>query len=533
MHTIRILALACLLGFLLQGCQSSTAQEETADMQRPNILLFLTDDQSWLHAGAYGNEQVRTPAFDRVAQEGVLFTHSFATAPSCTPSRSSILTGQEIWRIREAGVLFGSIPPDIPLFTHLLADAGYHVGYTGKGWAPGNWSDLGLDREPLIKAYNDRLEVEIAEFIDRRDYTANFEDFLEDRQEGAPFFFWMGTTEPHREYQYGVGEKEAGHNLDEIDVPPFLPDHEIVRRDIADYYYEIEWLDTHLASTLEVLEERGELDNTLVVVTSDNGMPFPRAKVNLYDWGTRMPLAIRWGKEVPAGRTIDDFVSHTDFAPSFLEAAGVDIPNVITGRSLLSMLRSESSGRVEEARDHVYTALERHTYCRPDGATYPARALRTYDYLYIRNFEPDRWPTGGPSFVSSNKTFHGDIDACPTKTVMMEGQETYPRLYELGFGKRPLEELYRVADDPGQIHNLAGDANYAAVKDSLYDIMETHLRATGDPRIEGQDPWQDIVYHQTTGFGSTYNELLSPAERARARLRPSNHPELPMKALVE
>ena len=176
-------------------------------------------------------------------------------------------------------------------------------------------------------------------------------------------------------------------------------------------------------------------------------------------------------------------------------------------------------------RDKVFTALERHTYCRPGGATYPIRALRTYDYLYIRNFEPDRWPTGGPDFISSNKTTHGDVDACPLKSFMLVKQDIYPEEFDLCFGKRPSEELYLVRQDISQVNNLAEDPRYQSVKDSLWNILTSYLTSTGDPRIEGKDPWQDYVYHQYDGFGSVYNKILPPSERARARLRPSHQPK--------
>jgi uncharacterized sulfatase len=510
--------LACCL-FVMPGC------EQHAWLERPNILFVISDDQSWLHTGIAGDPVVQTPAFDRVAKEGLLFTHSFCTSPSCTPSRSSILTGQEIWRIKQAGLLHSSIPPELPLVTHLLSDAGYRVGYTGKGWNPGDPHYLGLEKDPFIKEYNNRMEGRIAEGISPVDYSANFSDFLEDRKENEPFFFWFGAREPHRGYAFGIGEKEAGLDPGLVEVPDFWPDVPLVRKDILDYYYEIMWFDTHLGSMIEKLEEIGELDNTILVVTSDNGMPFPRAKVNLYDWGTHMPLAIRWGDKIKPGRIIEDFVSHTDFAPTFLEAAGLPVPEQMTGRSLMNIFESEQSGRIEPDRDKVFTALERHTYCRPYGATYPIRALRTYDYLYIRNFEPDRWPTGGPDFISSNKTTHGDVDACPIKSFLLVKQDIYPEEFDLCFGKRPPEELYSVREDIGQVNNLADDPLYQSVRDSLQHILTSHLKATGDPRIEGKDPWQDYVYHQYDGFGSVYNKILPPSERARARLRPSHQPK--------
>ncbi len=497
---------------------------QAAENSKPNILLVLADDQSWLHTSIAGNKVIKTPAFDRVAEEGVLFNNAFASCPSCTPSRTAILSGQDIWRTEEAGLLMGAIPKELKLFTHILDDNGFHVGYTGKGWAPGNWSYLGLTKEPLVKEYNSRLEKEIAYGIDRRDYTANFKDFLDDRKDDEPFFFWFGSTEPHREYQFGVGEKEAGLNSADVEVPSFWPDNEIIRQDIMDYYYEIMWYDTHLAGMIYELEQAGELDNTIIIVTSDNGMPFPRAKVNLYDWGTHMPLAIRWGNQVKGGRKVDDLVSLTDLAPTILEAVGLEVPSEITGNSLMSILTSEKEGIVETSRDKVFTGLERHTYCRPEGGTYPCRAIRTHDYLYIRNFAPDKWSTGGPEFISSNKTTHGDVDACPTKAFLLENENTMPKFFDLNFGKRPAEELYDVKNDPGQINNLAADPSYAKVKKKLAAELLDYLEKTNDPRVEGKDPWQGYIYHQKTGFGSTYNKALPEHRRSRAKLRPSDHP---------
>ena len=485
----------------LAGC---SARRGTSG-SRPNILFAFADDQSWPHAGALGDRVVHTPAFDRVAREGVLFTHSFCAAPSCTPSRSAVLTGRHLWQVEEGGVLYGTLPPKYPLYTHLLEDAGYYTGYTGKGWGPGDWRAAGLSRSPTGKQYRERrMPAPIPEGINKLDYAGNFADFLDGRPAGAPFCFWFGSTEPHRIYQNGIG-LQSGKKLEEVAVPPFWPDVEVVRGDILDYYCEIEWFDAHLASMIARLEKAGELDNTLIVVTSDNGMPFPRAKVNLYDWGLRMPLAIRWGSRISGGRIVDDLVSHVDFAPTFLGAAGIEAPREMAGRSLLPLLTSTNAGIVEPDRDQVHAALERHTLCRPHNATYPIRSIRTREFLYLRNFEPDRWPTGGPTFVSSNKTYHGDVDACPTKSFMVDeaNQRRYPREYDLCFGKRPSEELYAVNSDPGQIHNLASDPGHREIKQQLRDRLEAYLKQTGDPRIEGRDPWQGYLYRQNTGSGRT------------------------------
>jgi N-sulfoglucosamine sulfohydrolase len=288
-----------------------------------------------------------------------------------------------------------------------------------------------------------------------------------------------------------------------------------------DYQAEIDWFDSQLAKLLARLEEMRELDRTLIVVTSDNGMPFPRAKANLYDWGVRMPLAMRWGGHVTAGRVIEDFTSHIDLAPTFLDAAGLKPAQGMSGRSLLPLL----AGTRVAAQDCVFTGMERHTWCRPDGATYPMRAIRTREFLYIRNFAPDRWPTGGPEFVSSNKTFHGDVDEGPTKTFMVAEQKRYGREFELGFGKRPAEELYDLAKDPFQVNNVAGEAPYADARRRLRGRLESYLKDTGDPRAAGQDPWQGYAYRQTIGFGASFNRSLSEEERRIARTRDTHKPE--------
>jgi len=501
-------------GFTLSSCRRAS---------RPNILFVIADDMSYPHASAYGDKVVSTPAFDRVALEGALFTNSFCASPSCTPSRSAVLTGRPIWSVGEAGVLYGTMPAKYALFPHVLEDDGYFTGYTGKGWGPGDWKAAGLQRNPTGREFNSRRHAQpVADGIDVRDYAANFEDFLNARPQNRPFCFWLGATEPHRVYAKGAGLK-AGKKLDAVRVPPFLPDTEEIRSDLLDYYQEIEWMDTQLARALKVLEKTGQLDDTIVVVTSDNGMPFPRAKVNLYDGGVHMPLAIRWGRRITAGTRVNAMVSHTSFAATLLEAADVERPESILGPSIWPLLKNPDADSV----DRIFTGMERHTMCRPDGATYPMRAIRTKTHLYVRNFEPDRWPTGGPDFISSNKTYHGDVDGCPTKDFMLQpaNQQKFAREHELCFGKRPTDELFDVRDDPWQVKNLATDPRYASMKASMLDSLTGHLKSTGDPRMEYRDPWKDYPYRQTTGFGASFNKALSPEERKGALDRATHKPE--------
>jgi N-sulfoglucosamine sulfohydrolase len=448
------------------------------DDTRPNILFAIADDWGWPHAGAYGDEVVRTPTFDRLAGEGVLFEHAYVSSPSCTPSRNAILTGQYHWRLEEGANLWSTLHTKFPVYPLLLKTAGYHVGRWRKSWGPGNLAAGGyVDQHPAGD-----------------NYPKGFESFLAARPEGAPFCFWLGSSDPHRGYKKGSGAA-SGLDVDAIEVPAFYPDEPEIRSDIADYYFEVERFDSDVARALELLEEAGELENTIVVMTGDHGMPFPRCKSNLYDMGTRVPLAIRWGDEVKGGRKVTDFVSFVDLAPTFLEAGGVSVPEAMSGNSLMRLLKSQSSGRVEVARDRVVFGKERHVPAQESPSTggYPCRGLRTDGYLYIRNFEPERWPAG----VSENATHpmghFADCDNGPTKQLLMENRES--KFFELAFARRPAEELYDVARDPNQIDNLADDPEYADVKSRLAALLMAELEATADPRASGEAvPFDDYPY---------------------------------------
>jgi len=484
--------------FTLAARMSKAASSE---IKRPNILFCMSDDQTWLHTSIGGDPVVKTPHFDRVAREGILFTNSFTACPSCAPARASILTGQNFWRLEEGGLLFGRLKKKFPIYTKLLADAGYYVGQTGKGYGPANqrfdytWKNpCGKVWEKLTKEDEEDQEAEGIEHID---YAGAFDNFMKARDRSKPFCFWYGGCEPHRDYIYGSGVK-SGMKLDKVKVPPFLPDVHQVRHDICDYLFEIEWFDKHLGKMLKTLENSGELDNTIIVVTSDNGMPFPRAKATVYNYGVHMPLAIRWGKGIKnPGRVIDDFVNHIDFAPTFLEAAGLKVPKEMTGRSLMDLFQSNKSGWFDPARDMTVTGLERHVWARPEGKTYPRRAIHTKDYVYIRNYEPDRWPMGGPDFEFPEVGTFGDIDAGPTKSFMMahHEEENVKGLFAKSFGKLPAEELYAIDKDPPQLNNLADNPAYTKVKERLRKQMEDYQKKTGDPRASGESPWDDYPFY--------------------------------------
>ena len=310
-----------ILAALGLGLLSANVADEQADV-RPNILFCIADDWGWPHAGSYGDPVVQTPAFDRLANEGVLFEHAYVSSPSCTPSRNAVLTGQFHWRLRDGANLHSTLDVTIPVYPLLLEAEGYHVGRWRKSWGPGRLGPGG---------YKDGAHPA------GKNYKNGFEQFLDARPEGAPFCFWLGASDPHRGYKLGSG-KESGMDLDAIPVPGFWPNVETVRSDIADYYFEVQRFDSDVASAIALLEERDELENTLIVMTGDHGMPFPRCKSNLYEMGVHVPLAMRWGKSVKPGRRVTDFVSLTDLAPTFLELAGVDVPEAMTGRSLVTVL---------------------------------------------------------------------------------------------------------------------------------------------------------------------------------------------------
>jgi len=439
---------------------------------RPNILLCIADDWGWPHAGAYGDPLVQTPTLDRLAREGVLFTRAFVAAPTCTASRGALLTGQAIHRLEEGANLWSRLPAKFRCYPELLREAGYEVGFQGKGWAPGSLEDTGRTENPAGPKYK------------------NFQQFLDKLPPGKPFCFWFGSTDPHRPYELGAGAA-SGMDPAKVRVPGWLPDTPTVRSDLCDYYFEVERFDRDVGQILALLEKRGLLENTLVVVTGDNGPPFPRGKANLYDAGCRVPLVAAWKGKIPGGRKVNDFVSLADLAPTFLEAAGLKPLPEMTGRSLLPILCSDKSGQVDPTRDHVFLERERHAWVRPEGKSYPIRAVRTEQFLYIRNFRPDLWPAGDPDFPNV-VGFYGDVDSSPTKTEILQRQAepAIAPFYQRAFAKRPAEELYDLRTDPDQLHNVAGQAPYAQIQTDLRRRLEEWMRQTGDPRAQGEtDRW--------------------------------------------
>ena len=482
--------LAAGLLLILNSFQPSISRAtETEQKGRPNILFIIADDASRDSMGVYGSTYVDTPNFDRIAHEGVLFTQAYNCNPKCAPARACVLTGRYSWQLQEACNHNPFLDKRWVFYPFLLEQAGYCVGYTGKGWGPGEFAgyDASKSKDKLNPAGHPFLKKTIKppyKGINNIDYAGNFEAFLEQRPKDQPFCFWLGTKEPHR--GYGKDNwKLDGRDLSKVTVPAYYPDNATIRGDLADYAIEVEWYDKHIGEALQHLQRQDMLDNTLIIATSDHGMPFPRVKGQIYDDGFHVPMAVRWGDKIKPGRIVTDFITFPDVAPTIMQAAGLALHPQMTGQSFLPQLLSNETGRVDPTRDHTLLGKERHDIGRTDGEQlsvgYPARAIRNDKFLYVRNFKPDRWPGGDPKYGLMN------CDGSPTKSYLTGLSMADPdfRFYEFSFGKRPQEELYDMNTDPDCMRNLADKTQFAEIKAALWDQLQQELSDQGDPRILG------------------------------------------------
>ncbi|QQS48967.1 MAG: sulfatase [Acidobacteriota bacterium] len=516
---------------LLPLILSSPELKKAEAQQQPNILFCFADDWG-RYASIYAelekhpslNQVVKTPNIDRVAREGALFRRAFVNAPSCTPCRSSLLSGRYFFNTNRGAILHTAEWDDsIPSFPHLLRDAGYHIGETYKVWSPGTPNDapFGAGKHAYEKAGNlpNNFSENVTEMMSSGEslesarekvysqVRQNFEHFLADRKEGQPWLYWFGPTNTHRRWIKGSGKKLWGIDPDNLKgkLPPFLPDVHEVREDLADYLGEVQAYDAYIGLLLKRLEETGELDRTLVVISGDHGMPgVTNGKCNLYDFGAGVALVMRWPKVIDdnggKGRVIDDLTSLPDLAPTFLEAAGAPIPKGVNARSLLTILRSKKTGQVESERNWVISGRERHVaFANEKDLPYPQRALRTPDYLYIRNFASERWPLGIPVAVTESSApsqvdletntyaAFADMDASPTKAwlVLNRNDSKWKKYYDIAFARRPAEELYDLRKDPFQIKNVASDPSYKAEREKLSAQLMKILTEAGDPRVTG------------------------------------------------
>ncbi len=513
------LFMSILLGISLVTLLSCKTKSE--DAKRPNILFAISDDQSFAHTGFAGCSFIKTPAFDRVAEEGIYFTNCIAGSPGCAPSRSTIVTGRYHWQNEQSGQHASSWMKKHVPFIDLLEANGYVTGRTGKGVAPfryarGKNDSLwrktdagGIEYSRIDYMKNTKTDYRTATGISSRNYFANFKFFIDSVKGDKPFFFWYGAHEPHRAFEQDSW-KRNNKKLADADVPAFLPDHKIVRGDMLDYAVEIEWFDLHLQRMLAYLKEIGELENTIVIVTSDNGMSFPRAKANGYEYGVHVPFAVSFPKDFPGGRIVDDPISFADIAPTILELTKTDSKGMlpISGKSIVNTLKSTKQGTVNASKKYVFSGRERHSSSRYKNWGYPQRMIRSNDYLLIWNMKPERWPAGAPQRImkgttdklwpmygiDENGVHHSewaftDIDAAPTKSFIIENwndQEVKP-FFHLAVDKRPEFEFFNIQKDPFCLNNLAEDESYRDIFTEMKSVLLKELIKSKDPRVVGPD----------------------------------------------
>ena len=499
---------------VLTACSQQKAKQ-------PNILFAISDDQSFAHTSFAGCKFISTPAFDRVAREGIYFSNCMAGSPGCAPSRSTIVTGRFHWQNEQSGQHASSWMKKYVPFIDLLDASGYVTGRTGKGVSPfyyarnekdSLWRETnagGIEHSNIQYREGEPGDERTAGGIRATNYFENFKYFMENVRGDKPFFFWYGASEPHRAFEQDSW-KRNGKNLEDVKVPGFFPDHEIVRGDILDYAVEIEWFDLHLERMLNYLEEIGELENTIVMVTSDNGMAFPRAKANGYDYGIHVPFAVRFPKAFPGGRKIDQPVSFADIAPTILEITGTGREGMlpISGESFLDVLRSKKEGVVNPDKKYVFSGRERHSSSRYLNWGYPQRMIRSKDFLLIWNMKPERWPAGAPQRIVAGTTdelwpMYGideegvhhsawaftDIDGAPTKSFIVENHEdeNIRPFFDWSVAKRPEFEFFHLKDDPYCLVNLAGDPAYSEMEEEMKSALINTLKETKDPRVVGPD----------------------------------------------
>ncbi|MFH1919647.1 MAG: sulfatase [Planctomycetota bacterium] len=431
-------------------------------------MIFIADDQGEGDLGCYGHPVLNTPHVDRLAAEGMRFDRAFLTISSCSPTRCSFLTGRYPHNTG-AEDLHQPLPADQKTLATYLRSAGYHTMAVGK-WHLGQQERRKWDR--VVEC-------------DGRDTAQEAVRLLKDRPEDKPFFFWVATKDPHRPFD--ADAVDAPHDPAEVVVPPYLPDHPLIRKEIAQYYDEIKRFDGHVGLVRAELEQQGVLDSTFVVYLSDNGMPFPRAKTTLYDSGIHTPLIVRYPPLVKPGTVQEGLVSTIDVAPTILELAGID-QTTTEGRSLVPMLKDPTV----RLRDAVFAEANWHDF---EQFT---RAVRTERFLLVRNYYWDK-PLWNSVDSINSITWKGFMEAHRT------GKLT-PAQSFLFVEPRPFEELYHVTSDPHALENVVDDPRYRPELNRLRTLLdnwriETNDRMPGERVLDGwtregeplphNQPWYD------------------------------------------
>lgn len=431
---------------------ATAASSAQAQPRARNLMLIVADDLG-LSLGCYGDRNARTPNLDKLASEGVRFTHAFATTASCSPSRSVMLTGLYNHQNGQYGLAQADhnfhLKANVKPLAKIAKEAGYQTGVIGKFHVnPPQQFDWDTRDE------GDTFNVEsIHKRVER--FTAQA------AANNKPFYLHIGFGDPHRgpDARFHV-DRKTSFDPNEIKVPPFLADTPPAREDLAEYYEAVRRLDRGVGLIVESLRASGQLENTLLVFISDNGMPFPNAKTNLYDSGVRLPMIAR-GAGLPAGAVTNAMASWIDLVPTFLEAAGLPARRELPGRSWLAAAKTESPA----GWDRVFLS---HTF-HGVNMFYPIRGVRTRRHKYLRNLNPELEflhatdLAGSPAWQGRNRAFP------------MGKRQVKDYLH------RPAEELYDFQTDPDEVVNLAADQQHKATIEALRAQVDQWLKETKDP----------------------------------------------------
>nr|WP_261342821.1 sulfatase [Pirellulimonas nuda] len=481
-----MLAAACVLG------AAARADE------RPNFVVFIADDMNWDDSGAYGHPAIRTPHIDRLARQGLLFRHAYLTTSSCSPSRASIITGKHPHNTG-AEQLHWPIPAGTQTFVGRLKSMGYYTAAAGK-WHMGDAVRDHFDK--IYEASPDGFVLPTggrggpARMIAQQ--PSGCEDWqraLAGRDPSKPFFLWLAALDPHREYAEGA--LDPPHRPGDVIVPPHLPDTPEVREDLRLYYDEIGRLDGYVGKVMAGLREQGVADNTVVLLISDNGRPFPRDKTTLYDGGIRTPLVVRWPAKVRGGQTTDALVSAVDLAPTILELASVGdagpAPFDGEGSSFAATLTDPAATR------RRFAFAEDHWHDYEDHA----RAVVDQRFKLIRNDYVDLPPTP-PADAGRGLSWQ-----CMLRLQAAGGLT--PAQQACFLAPRPRWELYDLRRDPGELHNRIDDPAYAGVATRMKRALREWTAETGDYIPSRRTPDE---FDRATG---------EPDNTVRKRPRPSKH----------
>ena len=469
---------------------------------RPNILFCIADDAGQEFLSMNGCTWVKTPNIDAIAKNGINFKRAYTPSPKCAPSRAILLTGRNPWQLDAAVNHWCHFPDRFKTFGESLGEHGYEVAHGGKTWGPGTYKE---GREMVGKSYeSQRYKEKLAKGISKDHYANNFAQFMEERDPKKPFFYWFGCHEPHRTYEYGSGLKSGKKCSDIERIPAYWPDTEEVRTDMLDYAVEVEHFDHHVGLMVEQLKKSGHLENTLIIVTSDNGMPFPREKGHPYENSAHMPLVMMWPKGIAgAGRVSQELVSFIDIAPTLLDMA--QVPNdkhgmeTITGKSLLPIFKNELN---TPFREQLLMGRERNDTGRPHNQGYPVRVLLKGDLFYVHNFKSDRWPCSNP------ETGFRDTGASKTMdAVLMSGPES--SYWEWCVGKRPEQEMYNIKKDPDCLVNLASQPEYQPQLEAMKKSLFEALTLEGDLWMSGRGEEYEKHPYVKPGYQNFYEDVVS------------------------